>query len=198
MFPKKIYFVRHGSTGPENQGRLVGVTDIAVWPEGRKSIARLKTDFAGVIPGAIYCSPLLRTCQTLDSLKGHCGWSNEVIYDERLKEMNFGDWEMKTWPELMEKNSELMAAMARYEGFVFPGGEEVDNFIKRVAEMLFLFKKSAAQDLVVISHGGGIRTLICLALGLSARNYLLFNVKPASLTIVELYEDGGILGGMNL
>jgi hypothetical protein len=41
--------------------------------------------------------------------------------------------------------------------------------------------------------------MICLALGLPPRSYLLFDVRPASLTVLELFPGGsGVLRGLNL
>jgi broad specificity phosphatase PhoE len=198
IFPKRIYFVRHGSTGADNNGRLVGATDIPLSDEGRKSVLRLRESFAGVTPEVLYSSPMIRTCQTVMVLKEHCGWANDVVFDNRLKEMSFGDWEMRTWQDIMQVDERLMRDMAGYDSFVFPGGESVKLFIHRISEMIQLFKQSREQDIVVVSHGGVIRTSICVALGLPARHYLLFNIKPACLTVLELYEEGGILNGMNL
>ncbi len=198
MFPKTIYLIRHGSTGPGNKGRLVGTTDIPVCNQGLDRISQLQTFFQTKNPGVIYCSPMLRTRQTLSALKSQGDWSCDVMFDKRLKEMDFGEWEMKNWEQILQKDEALVAGFSQYDDFVFPGGEKVTDFVLRVSEMLALFQKSEHQELVVVSHGGVIRTCICLALGLPARNYLLFNIKPARMTVLEMYEQGGILTGMNL
>jgi len=40
--------------------------------------------------------------------------------------------------------------------------------------------------------------MICQALGLPANHYLLFNIRPATLTVLDLYSEGGVLSGLNL
>jgi alpha-ribazole phosphatase/probable phosphoglycerate mutase len=64
--------------------------------------------------------------------------------------------------------------------------------------MLDFFNALPEAKIGVMTHGGVIRTMICLALGLDAKNYLLFDVRPASLTVLELFDQGGVLSGLNL
>ena len=76
--------------------------------------------------------------------------------------------------------------------------EAVDDFIARIESRLTAFKGMKEKTIGVITHGGVIRTMICLALGLDARNYLLYSISPASLTVLDLYPEGGVLSRMNV
>ncbi|MCW5210022.1 histidine phosphatase family protein, partial [Desulfobulbus sp. US1] len=71
-----------------------------------------------------------------------------------------------------------------------------------VEAMLAVFSgmetSAGTNTVAVVTHGGVIRTMICLALGISPRNYLLFDVQPASLTVLDLFSEGGVLRGLNL
>lgn len=198
MFPKKIYFVRHGSTGPANRGKLVGRTDIPVHEEGMRSVRRLKTVFEGVEPELICSSPMIRTLQTAESLRDVCSWSDEIRIESDLREIDFGQWEMKTWLEIMESEATGMDELTENDHFVFPDGESLIAFRERVAAVLERIKARPEKEIVIVSHGGVIRTFICLALGIPARHYLLFNIKPASVTVIDLFHQGGVLSGMNL
>jgi broad specificity phosphatase PhoE len=51
---------------------------------------------------------------------------------------------------------------------------------------------------LVIAHGGVVRGLLCHLLRLPPRNYLLFDVKPARLTVIDYFPEGGVLAGFNL
>ncbi|MCI5159791.1 MAG: hypothetical protein D3906_15460 [Candidatus Electrothrix sp. AUS1_2] len=105
---------------------------------------------------------------------------------------------MKTFAEISRTDEERLAAWNQYLDFVFPEGEAVPAFIARVKAMLAIFSRSEHNAVGVMTHGGVIRTMICLALGISPRNYLLFDVQPASLTILDLFSEGGVLRGLNL
>ncbi|NTW77456.1 MAG: histidine phosphatase family protein, partial [Syntrophaceae bacterium] len=81
--------------------------------------------------------------------------------------------------------------------FVFPGGEAIQSFIGRVRTAAQRIAQDPAQTVAVITHGGIIRFLICHYLGLDMRNYLLFDVQPASLSVITLYDGQGILNSLN-
>jgi broad specificity phosphatase PhoE len=139
---------------------------------------------------------MLRASQTLDCLR-HCG-TEHPIYDERLREIDFGNWEMKTFAEIAAADPAKVAAWQEYTNFVFPDGEAVTDFVLRVREVLE-FLTTSSGNVGVVTHGGVIRTMICMVLGLPVRNYLLFDVQPASLTILEVFSGGsGVLRGLNL
>jgi broad specificity phosphatase PhoE len=48
------------------------------------------------------------------------------------------------------------------------------------------------QTVLVVSHGGPIRVLIAHLLGLPIRAYWQFAIRPASISILELYPEGAI------
>jgi alpha-ribazole phosphatase/probable phosphoglycerate mutase len=51
--------------------------------------------------------------------------------------------------------------------------------------------------MAIFAHGGVIRALICLWLGLPAKHYLLFEIDPASVSAVRLFGDQGVLTRLN-
>ncbi|MCW5211081.1 histidine phosphatase family protein, partial [Desulfobulbus sp. N3] len=126
----------------------------------------------------------------------------EPVYDERLREIDFGRWELQTFADIAAQDEELLPAWNQYLDFTFPEGEAVAAFIQRVEAMLAVFSgmetSAGTNTVAVVTHGGVIRTMICLALGISPRNYLLFDVQPASLTVLDLFSEGGVLRGLNL
>ena len=121
-----------------------------------------------------------------------------AVVDERLREIDFGRWEMKSFAEIAATDQDLLPGWAEYTNFAFPGGEKVAAFCGRVAGVLADLRASAHQEIAVVTHGGVIRTLICLALGLSPKNYLLFDARPGSLAVLDLHPDGAVLTGLNL
>ncbi|MCI5126825.1 MAG: histidine phosphatase family protein [Candidatus Electrothrix sp. AR5] len=155
-----------------------------------------------------YCSPMLRTRQTLQHLRHLKFKVGEPVYDERLREIDFGRWELQTFAAIAAKDKDQLAAWNQYLDFSFPEGEAVAAFIQRVEAMLAVFSgmgnstgtstNTSVNTVAVVTHGGVIRTMICLALGISPRNYLLFDVQPASLTVLDLFSEGGVLRGLDL
>lgn len=191
----RLFLLRHGPTAAPS-GCFVGSTDVSL---SGKGLTRLDT----LIPllretDCWYCSPMLRARQTLERLQ-QLGCSVDTpVYDERLREVDFGRWEMQTFADIAVQDEDQLAAWNQYLDFVFPEGEAVADFIERVEAMLAIFSASEQKSIAVMTHGGVIRTMICLALGISLRNYLLFDVQPASLTILDVFSEGGVLRGLNL
>ncbi len=195
MKTSRLYLLRHGpTTAPK--GCFVGSTDVPLSGRGLSRLQGAVTPLQAV--DCWYCSPMLRTRQTLKYLRQHGCPVHNPVYDERLREIDFGRWEMQTFAEIASADPQGIEAWNRYPDFTFPTGEAVPAFIRRAEEMLAVFSTANSGSICAVTHGGIIRTMICLALGLSVRNYLLFAVEPASLTVLELFTEGWILRGLNV
>ena len=192
----QIFLVRHGPTTAAS-GVLAGSTELPLSGRGLKRLGNIAGKLVPIQHW--YASPQLRARQTLDVLAGYGCSLPRVCYDERLREIDFGRWEMQSFADIAGTNPGLVDDWScDYLDFVFPGGERVRDFIERVEAMADLFRKTKKERVAVVTHGGVIRTMICLVLGISPRNYLLFDVAPASLTILELHHEGGLLKALNL
>jgi broad specificity phosphatase PhoE len=191
----RLFLLRHGTTAAP-AGTLVGSTDLPLADQGHErltAVSRLLQDI-----NCWYCSPMLRTRQTAAILAENGCAADRAVQDPRLREIDFGSWEMKTFSDICATDSDRISAWERYLDFVFPNGEAVQDFRQRLKELLLLFTEANREQIAVITHGGVIRTMICLALGISIRQYLLFDVQPAGLTILDLYSRGAVLKGLNL
>lgn len=191
----RLFLVRHGQTTAD-AGCFVGSTDLGLSGQGLERLARVSSHVNCLEDW--YCSPMIRTRQTLDKLAEFDSTVTRVTHDSRLREIDFGRWEMQTFAEIAATDPELLAGWQQYLDFSFPKGESVADFVCRVQEMLDSLCALDKESVGVMTHGGVIRTMICLSLGLSPRNYLLFDVAPASLCILDVYSDGAILKGLNL
>jgi broad specificity phosphatase PhoE len=145
--------------------------------------------------GDVLVSPLRRATETAEIAVGPRGAKFEV--DAALREIEFGEWEGLTFEEMARRGPERLAGWAAFaRDFAFPGGERLGDFLDRVA---LLARRLASLDrpATLIAHGGVIRTLLCLLLGLDPRHSLLFRVDYASMTQVDLFGDRGVLVRLN-
>jgi len=198
FFMTRLLLIRHAATAVTAGQVLLGSTDLEASDSGLDRLARLAELLEPYSPAAWYCSPMRRAVQSMEKLR-HLGCLRGKVKKEgRLREIDFGRWEQKRFADIAAEDPSMVHVWSKYEDFVFPGGESVADFTGRVAEMLELFRSSGMKEIGVITHGGVIRSMICLALGLDARNYLLFSVQPASLNILDLHSEGGVLEGLNL
>lgn len=194
----RLLLIRHAETDAAKKGLLVGSSEIDADGAGLRDLDRFREVLASFAPREWYCSPMQRAMQTAARIVESCGLNCEIRIDERLREIDFGRWEMKSIADITLAEPDLMDRWSEYDNFVFPEGEAVAHFRNRVADVLSAFRRLPAREIAVVTHGGVVRTMICLALGQSAKNYLLYNVRPGSLTVLDLYSEGGVLAGLNL
>ncbi len=189
---KKIFLLRHGSTTLID--RYVGVSDVELSENGREEILAQASYVAQHSFPIIFCSPLRRCRQTREAL----GLHRDVIYDERIAEINFGKWEGKTFSEIACSSPDLVEEWrCAGSSFCFPGGEKLADFYERINDFASSVHAAEAGKILIISHGGVIRHLICRFLNLSFDSYLYFKVECGKFTILDLHSDGGILTGLN-
>jgi len=193
--PKKLLFVRHGTTGPNWQGKFIGATDVGLAGKGPEQARHLGIVLRRFSPQICFASPMTRVRQTMEFAQIGC----PVQEDSRLKEIDFGAWEGMTFDDIAVRYPDMVDAWAAYEeSFFFPDGERVADFIGRLTGMLDALLGRPEEIILVATHGGVIRTMICLLLGLSFKQYLLFDVQPATVAVVETFGRKGILAGLNI
>jgi broad specificity phosphatase PhoE len=163
-----LYFIRHGETDWNAEGRLQGQRDIPLNDLGRVQAAE-----AGVILKSLtpqpedldwWVSPLGRTRETAERARDAIGL-HPTYYrtDDRLKELTFGRWEGLTWRELKQADPEGAAARKRSKWTaVPPDGESYEMLARRVGDFLAVLRR----DTALVSHGGVARALMTLIGGI--------------------------------
>jgi alpha-ribazole phosphatase len=105
---------------------------------------------------------------------------------------------METAEAVAKSSPDLVRRWGAFDPvFAFPGGESIVDFLERVRCVAERLIHDPADTILLCTHGGIIRTLICQFLKLEPWQYILFTVKPASVTTIELYDSGGILTGLS-
>jgi len=160
----KIHLIRHGITEAIKSRVYYGHTDVPLSSEGIDRIVDLVR--AGIYPDAdgarLYTSGLLRAEQTFFLIYG----CREHQTDPRLREYNFGEFEMKTHEQLME-NKAYQVWIRDKDGVIpCPGGESRRDFETRVAagfsDLLNRHKddENPEESSIVICHGGVISQIM--------------------------------------
>jgi probable phosphoglycerate mutase len=188
-----LYYVRHGETDFNVEGRLQGRRDTDLNARGRQQAAdcgellrelfardeRQSADFAYM------ASPLKRARATMEILRATLGLDPRGYdIDDRLLEISYGEWGGLRLPEIDARYPGLLQERERNKwDFAPPGGESYRQLTGRIDA----WYASLTRDTVVAAHGGGVRVLMAL-----------FNVLPkAEAThaqiaqgVVYVFADG--------
>ena len=190
-----IYYIRHGETAWNAEGRFQGSQDIPLNDLGRTQavkaggiladlFARDSRD-AKTLP--FVASPLGRARSTMELMRGAIDLPpHDYAIDDRLREIGFGHWEGMTLPQMEQANPDAFALRQVDKwGAAPPGGESYASVTLRIRD----WYDSLLGDTVAVAHGGTARALM-VALSLEAPG------SAANLTIeqgaVYVFGAGGI------
>ncbi len=189
---KRIFLLRHGRTGFSR--KYIGSSDVPLSKEGEEQIVDLKKKPFFPHVESTLCSPLLRCRRSYELLN----LDTQVQFDDNLREVDFGRWEKMDFDEIASQDPDLVDQWAASpESFTFPEGESLVHFVTRVKKVHRDISQRDCDNLLVISHGGVIRLLLCLLLSIPLEKYLLFHVEKGALSTVELYDEGAVLKELN-
>lgn len=192
MSAKEIILLRHGSTGLD--GRYVGSTDVSITDDAKARLTKTLGELRATRPEVVLCSPMLRCRQTLETL--HLQTKTDYVDD--LKEIDFGSWELKNFCEIQKKDSNIVAQwLESPSSFCFPEGECFPTFISRIELVYNKLLELQKSSVLIVSHGGVIRFLLCYLLGLSKDNYGAFEIQPGTYSRVILRDTIGSLQAFN-
>jgi 2,3-bisphosphoglycerate-dependent phosphoglycerate mutase len=96
-----IAFIRHGETDWNIERRAQGCMDIPLNTQGLKQAKSLAERLCAEKWDAIYASPLSRAFKTAEAISELTGL--EIVPDERLREVSFGETEGTTEAERIER-----------------------------------------------------------------------------------------------
>ncbi len=180
-----IYLIRHTEVAV-GLSVAYGQTDVALADNYAEQRDRLRT-LLPTNPVRIFSSPLSRCRRLADALTTDS--HSSVQTDNRLLELNFGDWENRPWADI--PRAELDPWMADFTNLPTPNGESFQHLADRVhgfwqEELLPLAGQPHAGPVFVVTHAGVIRVWLCLFLGLPLSNAFRIHLDYGSLCQVSV------------
>ncbi|MFD9339275.1 histidine phosphatase family protein [Streptomyces sp. NPDC060028] len=168
---RKIVLWRHGQTSWNLERRFQGSTDIELTQTGVAQARRAARLLASLKPDAIIASDLRRASATAAELAAVTGLP--VTHSAALRETYAGEWQGLTHDEIVKKYGEQYAAWKRGEPVRRGGGELETEVADRAAPVVLSYADRLPESgtLVVVSHGGAIRTTIGRLLGLDSHHW---------------------------
>jgi probable phosphoglycerate mutase len=190
-----IYYMRHGETDWNVEGRLQGGIDTPLNELGLSQAAHAGRVLAGLFARqgldasnlAFVASPLQRARRTMDLVRAELKLPpGGYALDDRLREIGYGHWEGSTLAQARASHPELYASRERDKwGALPPGGESYASVQLRMRD----WYDSLKADTVAVAHGGTARALM-VALGMEtpARASDLYIEQG----VVYLFSNGGV------
>jgi phosphoserine phosphatase len=186
----RLLLVRHGVTDWNREGRWQGRLDPPLSREGRREAAMVAARVAAdpaLRPVRIVASPLARAAETARVIADAAGVS--VEHDDRLVEIDAGEWEGRTHAELEAADGERYRAWRlAVTGVRPPGGEGLDETLARTQAVLDGLADDSHSPVMLVSHGGVLRVFAHQLFSVPADRMWSLDVDNASLAACSAHD----------
>ncbi|MBS7255677.1 alpha-ribazole phosphatase [Flavobacterium branchiicola] len=177
----EIYLVRHTETICE-KGICYGQSDVAI----AEPYTEIFNEVVLQLPSEamIFSSPLKRCVLLANHIKENI---KSISYqeDERLMEMNFGDWELKKWDEISPE--QLNPWMEDFVNIQVSNGESFVELHNRVGAFIAeKLSKNIMHPIVIVAHAGIIRSILCHQTSLPLKEAFQNKVDFGQVIKIEL------------
>jgi broad specificity phosphatase PhoE len=192
---RRLWLVRHGATLWNNEQRFCGHSDIPLSPSGYDQAHWLAECLRSAPIGTIYTSDLLRARQTAEIIAHSHAQSVPLQSSSAWRELNFGAWEGLPYAQIAERFPQHLAFFTDPLHASPPEGEAFTDLVQRVwCAFLALMREqvpdaanlpSQHSDIVLVSHGGPLRVLLCCILKMPLERQWQLRLNTGSLSALE-------------
>jgi len=184
-----LWLIRHGEPEEAMRGRCYGRLDAELSATGSRQIERVAERLSTESLAAIYASPRRRATASAEIIaRKH---ATGVTIEPALREIDFGDFEGRTYDEIAHSHPELYRLwMERPTEMQFPNGESFAMMRQRVtAALAGIRERHRGETIALVTHGGGVR--IAIAEALSVPDSRIFSIAQQFAAVNRIaYLDG--------
>jgi broad specificity phosphatase PhoE len=175
-----ILLARHGETTENRERRFQGQKDVPLNDRGREQARALADLAAREDLAALYTSTLARARETAEIVGERIGL--EPRPDDRLKEVDVGEWQDRLKDDVKREDPEGWAAFERAgDDFRFPGGESFAEQQERVIAALVDITQRGELPALVVCHRGVVRCALAHTHRRGLESYHEWRVPNAEL-----------------
>src|SRR6266487_5701876 len=187
---RRLWLVRHGLTEWNTQQRYCGHRDIPLSAQGRAQALWLAERLQKEMISAIYTSDLVRARETAEVIAHQRTPAVQIMVSAAWREIDFGEWEGLTYAQIAEQFKDQLGFFTDPEQYSPPGGESLAHMLQRVMDELAAIARSddrsIKDDVVIVSHGGPLRVLLCRILKMPLERQWQLRIDPGSLSALDL------------
>ena len=177
----RLVLLYHGE--PEGAaGRCIGHSDLVLGAAARQHAQVLASEWPYPPPDALIASSRRRAHAMLAPFARRFGRLPQVEAD--LDEQDFGDWDGESWTRLYQREPQgAQRWLSDWINHAPPAGESFAEVSRRVLSWLDrVMAQFDEQSLLLVStHSGPIRALICHALEVPLPHALLLKLSPGHI-----------------
>ena len=186
----KIYLIRHGQTDWNRDGKIQGRHDVSLNETGSKQAELLAMGMDKRPVVQIFSSRQKRALETAQAVGRRQHVAVTVI--DGLEEVEFGEWEGKTWDEISrEYPEEFKVWCTEPAEIVPPGGESRPQIYRRIGNALKEILRRSRGDIAIVSHGAALAYMVSIMLEKELGDHDEIIVKNASISTVEYDRETG-------
>ncbi len=174
----EIYFIRHTQVNLE-QDTCYGQSNIGLAETFESELNNIRKIIPNSISIDIYTSPLKRCVELAKKLT-----NNSLILDDRLLELDFGEWELKKWNSI--DKMALKSWTNNYLNIPCPNGESYMDLYDRSIEFFDDLIKKGENDALVVTHAGVIRSIISYILKIPLENSFSVQLDFGSVSKISI------------
>ena len=192
----RLILVRHGEPDERVRGRCYGQLDPGLSSRGREQMRGTWPLLDNQPVAAIYSSPSRRA---VESTNLRAADTPGVAIDDRLREIDFGEFEGLTFGEISSRYPTMYQEwMTRPASVAFPGGESFAAMSARVRSAFEHIRVlHSGTTVAIVSHGGVNRVALAAALDLDARHIFRLDQAYACVNVIDYFGDEPLVRVMN-
>ncbi len=186
----EIYLVRHTTPNIE-KGVCYGQSDLGITESFAAEVEKIHQQIPIEDITKVYSSPLQR-CKLLAKT-----FQKEITFDNRLKELNFGDWELQPWDLIHQK--ELNRWMNDFVNVEVPNGESYVMLQQRALDFFSSLDTDSEEKNIIVSHAGWIRSILAFIHKIPLKDSFSIQLNYGHIITIETTQQQfKITSGLNL
>ncbi|MDQ7055814.1 MAG: histidine phosphatase family protein [Persephonella sp.] len=182
---KRIILIRHGESEFNAKRIVQGHIDTDLTPAGVVQ-ARLAGEYLkNFCIQKIISSDLRRAYRTATIIGDVLNLPVEKDY--RIREMNFGEWEGRSYESIFKTDYETFHRWLQNPvACPLPSQEEITVFENRIRSFYQDLLTLEEESILIVGHGGSIQGLLCVACGLGMENLWSLKHSNTGISILEV------------
>lgn len=193
----KLYLIRHGQTQANVDGVFCGSSDIALTAQGETQAQHVARQLAETPLDCVIHSGMRRSQATAEFIVN--GRDITVEAQPLLKEMGFGEWEMRHHKELEASEAQGYQQWCQdWQKAAVPQGESFSEFTGRIRQALQqIHLRPLESHVAIVAHQGSLSLLLAMMLKLAPADMWRFPFKQGCLCEIDLSPGACVIQRFN-